>query len=104
MIKINKLHLSNLDNWNHIRCTFYLQLFLKGYFFFYTVLLNTDNFFDSSIWSIDGAKINMTTPGHSGPESNDNEGVFHTSQIWILTIRYSLVSYLGHPFFLGGGS
>ena len=30
---------------------------------------------------IDGTVTGTTTPGQSGPESNDHEGVFHTSQI-----------------------
>ena len=38
----------------------------------------------------------ITTPDQSGPESNGNEGTFHTPQI--LTIRCSLILYPECPF------
>ena len=43
----------------------------------------------SSIWLMDGTQTGVTTPGQSGP--GINEGVLHTPQNWILTIKYSLL-------------
>ena len=47
-----------------------------------------------------------TTPSQSGHGNNGNEGVTPHSpnlQDWSFTIRCSLVSYLRHLFFFGGG-
>ena len=41
----------------------------------HTVLLNM-NYLNRSIWGIDRTLTGITTPGQSGLESNDNEGVF----------------------------
>ena len=58
-------------------------MFLKRFFFFFfflhTVLSNKNNFLNRSIRSIDGTLTDPTTPDLSGPESNENEGVFHRS-------------------------
>ena len=35
---------------------------------------------NNSIWPIDGILTGTITPGQSGPESNGNEGIFHTPQ------------------------
>ena len=35
---------------------------------------------NNSIWLIDGTLTGATTPGQSGPASNDNEGVLHILQ------------------------
>ena len=50
------------------------------------------------MWPIDRTLTGMTTLDQSGPM--DGEGVLHIAQI---SMKYSLVSYPGHPFF-GGGS
>ena len=55
---------------------------------------------NSSIWSIKDTLTGTITPSQGEPESNGNKGSISPSpdfQNWSLTIRYSLVSYLGHP-------
>ena len=56
-------------------------------------------FLNRSIWPIDRTLTDSTTLDQSGFGSNGNQGVFWTLQSWILSIRYSLVSYWEHPFF-----
>ena len=43
---------------------------------------------------MDGILTGTTTLGLGGPDSNSNEGAFHTFQI------SSLESYIGYPYFL----
>ena len=45
---------------------------------------------------IDDSLTDTTTLSQSGPESNGNERLSHTSQNWGLTIGCNLVSYPGH--------
>ena len=53
---------------------------------------------NSSIWSIDGTLIDITTPGQSGPGSNDSERVLHIPQSSRTGTSPSdgLVSYSGY--------
>ena len=51
----------------------------------------------SSIWPIDRALLGVTTPGHSGPGSDGNEGILRIppklQHFWNLTIRlFSVIS------------
>ena len=92
---------------NHIHCmfifTFFMQLFLKSFFF---ALGHIGNkwFINKSIWPIDGTLTGTTTPGQSGTGSNGNKRVLHSPQSSRTETRYSLVSYSGYPiFFFGGG-
>ena len=60
---------------------------------------------NSSIWSIDRTLSIATTPGHSRPGSDGNEGVDLIPQIYSITGASSsdcLISYTGHS--LGVGS
>ena len=64
--------------------------------FLHMVLSNTNNFLTDTI-----------TRGQSASWSNSNEGVLPQSpdlQNWSLTIRCSLVSCIGNPIWLAGGS
>ena len=45
----------------------------------WTIILS--KWLNSSIWFIDETLTGTATPGQSGPESNDNEEVFHFSKI-----------------------
>ena len=54
---------------------------------------------NSSIWPIDRTLSGATTPGQSGPESNNNEGVLcipQSSSITEASPSDCLVSYPGH--------
>ena len=53
---------------------------------------------NSSIWPLDRALSNATTPGQSKPGSNGNEGVLHISQISKAgaSSSESLMSHPGH--------
>ena len=53
---------------------------------------------NSSVWPIDRASSNATTPGQSDPESNCHEEVLHIFQIsWTRALPSDrLISYAGH--------
>ena len=58
----------------------------------------------SSIWSIDKTLSGATTPDHSGPASNGNEGVLRIPQNPSITgtsLSDFLVSYSGHCWIQG---
>ena len=82
---------------------FLFSCFLRG--FFSCGSIKYEQFSNKSIWSIDGTLTGTTSLGQNKPGSNSNEEIsshFPDLQTGFLTIRYSLMSYPGHPpFFLG---
>ena len=95
-IRLGSFYASRL--WNHIHCLFIfncLCIYFLGFFFFFLIVLpNTNNlkqFYLTHSWGPSGYYLS----GQSRPKSNGNDGVL---QNWSLTIRFCLVSYLGHHF------
>ena len=60
-----------------------LQVVFKRFFFFlHAFLFDINNFWTELLKPIDGTQIGTSTPGQSGPGSNDNKKVLHGSQIF----------------------
>ena len=49
---------------------------------------------NSSIWPIDRTLTGTTTSGQSEPESNDNEGVFHSPQSFRIVVYHIVLCYI----------
>ena len=67
----------------------------QSYYFYMETTYQIQIVLSRPIWPIDRTLTGTKTPGQNGLGSTGNEERLHTLQI---TIKYSLVSYPGHPF------
>ena len=81
------------------RCSSYWKESLLVALDYYRLLLflfKTKKIVNSYFWRIDVTLTGIRIPRYSGPGSNGNEGLLHTSQS--LTTKWSLVWYPGYRF------
>ena len=81
----------------HFSLHFFVLWFLK-YFSFAYGPIRYGYLFNRSICTTDETQTDINTLGQSGPGNNVSEWFLHIPYIWSLTIKCSLVSYPGHPF------